>query len=301
MSNKRTSPIRVLNISLLVVSLGALIATSCRSNPYPEVELTKIGGIAEYSVAAWGPLGEVYYTAFSDDSPQLWCLDSVTGAVRELRSGLDGPLAVSGDGRLAAVEQFETVVVIDSLGNEMWRRDFGGTIYGLAFSQRRNGIFVSYGSDTNVVPLLFVPLDDSGQTDTLAKRVGGFSVAAHDSIFLYSQMKEVSGEYYDLFHVLYPDLGKDTIVLQRKLSYGFDLNPVNPDWLALGSSDNVVLHNLRSGNDIVLHPNPYAQSYIEFDEWSPDGRNLLLTIGRIEDNWVTDEELWVAHDVLSGQ
>jgi hypothetical protein len=31
------------------------------------------------------------------------------------------------------------------------------------------------------------------------------------------------------------------------------------------------------------------------------GAQLRMAIGRIEDNWVIDVELWVAHDVLDGQ
>jgi len=293
---------RVLSVSLLIAFLGVLAATSCRSKPCPEAELTKIGGIAVYDVAAWGPLGEVYYIAHSDNSFRLWRLDPEAGAVRELWSGLDGPLAVSTDGRLAVVEHFETVVVIDSLGNELWRKDFGHMIYGVAFSGRRNGIFVSCEGDSNVFPLLFVPLDDSSRMDTLAKGVGRFSVAAHDSMFLFSEFREdAPGSYYLLFHLLYPDLGKDTIVLRWELTGSFDLNPVNPDWLALGGTDSIVLHNLRSGSEVVLHPHPYDRSHVEFDEWSPDGRDLLMTIGRVRDNWITDVELWVAHDVLEEQ
>jgi hypothetical protein len=282
---------------VLLAALMVVLSTSCRRRDNWNSGFHTISGPDEYGWALWGPTGSIYFLSWSDNHFQLWRLNPWTGERQALRSGLNGPFAESPEGRIAVTEGFDTVVLLDFQGREIWRRSFDVTLNHLAFSRLGDGLYVSVMGD-----LLFVPLDDPARTDTIARGIGPFCLADRDSFLVYGDIVSDTSGFHYFMHMLFLKSGRDTVVLTRDHVGGFDLNPRHPAWLAVEGYNEVIVHNLLTGAEIVLAPRPYDSTSVRLNTWSPDGSDLLLTVGQLVGEgfplWIENEELWVADDVI---
>ena len=78
------------------------------------------------------------------------------------------------------------IVVLDSSGSILWRRELSADVTSLAFSRHQEGLYASsYDYRRPPGMILFVPFDDPFRSDTLVYGATAFHVAPSDTSIIY--------------------------------------------------------------------------------------------------------------------
>jgi hypothetical protein len=139
------------------------------------------------------------------------------------------------------------------------------------------------------VALLFISLTDSTHVDTVLNdiQLGSFRITKNDSAVIYINETEEGGEPYHLFYKYNIESRIESFILKEKYTEGFDVNPVSPEWLAIGKRGDgvyefmgrrILLYNMNNGEKRLFEAYPYKKSYIYVNSWSPDGSKILLVV-----------------------
>ncbi|MCK4235039.1 hypothetical protein KAU34_09340 [candidate division WOR-3 bacterium] len=301
---------------LIILSLLVILVTSgCSKTSTPEpfeypkatMELLLQEDSTSLSYAVWASSGRILYIAYpqDSDSSNLWELNPETGSSRLIKEDVDGPISVSNNGKIAAVENSNTIVVIDSTGEIFWQKYIGYWILSLAFSSDNNGIFFCKNDN-----LLFVTLNDSSLIDTIILDAGPFRITQNDSIIIYRKESIQGGNTYHTYYKYKFFTGVTNLILKENYTEGFDINPVLTDILAIGvmgSGDyqfmgrRIFAYNMKHSIGRIFEAYPYDESYIYVSSWSPEGDKVLLIVTPyIQGDPIIplSDELWIAKDIL---
>lgn len=263
----------------------------------------------------WAPFGNIVYIMCSKDTTLsgLWMLNPETNTKRLIKQNIGGPIATSADGKIAGLS-FNTLIVFDTLGNTIWHKYIPGRwIIWLAFSRNNDGIYLSKTIDGQQrVPLLFISMTDSTQVDTILNdiQLGNFRITKNDSAVIYINETVEGGEPYHLFYKYKFASRIQSFILRENYTEGFDVNPVSPEWIAIGKRGNglyefigrrILLHNMNNRENRLFEAYPYKKSYIYVCSWSPDGSKILLDVTPYvggDPIRPLPSELWIAKDLF---
>lgn len=297
-------------VSISALGIIILFLLGCSHTPpstYPDLEATLTLVAQQDSVAlrypVWAQSGMVYYVAYPEngDSTELRELNPVSGAERVIATGVEGPIAAAGDGKIAALEASYRIIVYDSLGIEVWAMNVGSTISALAFSADNNELYYCKNG-----LLLLISIGSSSPHDTILQGITRFSKSPNDSIFIYrSPTPDSLHTFYK--HDIYT--GNVSLILQEGLSAGFALNPATIDELAVGVAGlppeqllakRILLYHIDYTIGRIFESVPSDNSSLSVESWAPDGSALLITITPyLEGDPITPlpEEIWMAEDI----
>jgi hypothetical protein len=254
--------------------------------------------------SAWASSGKLYYIYSSWEKPSaVWRLDTATRVAVKVAEGVHAPLAVATDERLACLDVNGKVVVLDSSGSILWRRELPANVTSLAFSQRQDGLYASsYDSRRPPGMILYVPFDDPFRSDTIVYGAMAFRVAPSETSLVYRHGSQLRA--YSL------GSGSSHVVMDDPGSSVFDVNPVVQQWLAVGQNGDgywglvgrrAQLRNIQTGDEKIRNAYPFDNCEVTVAGWSPNGADLLLNVARFIGGDPMDfvtQEFWVARNIL---
>lgn len=266
-----------------------------------------------FSCPIWASSGNIYYIASSEDTIfELRELNPETGFNKLIKQGVIGPLAVSKDGKIAALlDDMNTIIVMDSIGEILWEKDVEALVVSLAFSSDNEGLYLyrmSRGGSTE--PIIFFSLNDSTVVDTVLLDAGPFKITANDSFLIYIKETTEGGNPIHTFYKYELATGTQYLILKVNYTEGFDINPVSPELLAIGKRGDgyyqfmgrrIFVYNMNFSIGKIFEAHPYEDCYIYVSSWSPDGDKVLLLVTPfIPDDPIIPlcPELWIAKDIL---
>ncbi len=265
-----------------------------------------------FSYPVWSRSGSIYYIAHPQDTnpSDLWILNPETASKRLVKQGIEGPIAVSKDGKIALLEDINRLIVVDSTGEVQWQKEIGCWIISLAFSSDNEGIYLcKMENGQSPAHLLFVSLVDSTRIDTILQDAGPFRITQNDSFIVYTKQTSEGGNPIHIFYKYVLATGTKYLILKANYTEGFDINPISPEWLAIGKRGDgnyqflgrrILLYNMNYGIGRIYEAHPYEESYIYVSSWSPDGEKVLLVVTPyIPGDPIIpfSTELWIAKDI----
>jgi hypothetical protein len=291
-----------------LILLAACVGCAClfREN-YPSAQpalllredSTAISGFYGYT---WTAAGHIYYQVRcpTDTSRSgLWVMDAATRTSRRVSPVTGDRIEVSGDTLITTMDGNNTIVVMDSLGNVLWRRDIERWIFAIHLSEDHSRIYFSKLVAPMLLDLLSTALTDSAPIETLLTDVGSYLRFEGDTAVVY--LEGVDFIRADL----------RTGALSKSIDFGNDVqgmawNPSNPDYLAVGRRGSwphtgpgrvATIINLRNHTQRSWKVAPFDTCEAFVSGMSPDGTKLLITVTPYipgDPYWSLDPELWIA-------
>ena len=311
----RTEPVRFQHRGRVILAILPFLVflMGCSRNPsstYPELEATLTLLAKEDSVSllypVWAPSGLIYYIAYPEngDPTELRELNPETGTEYLIAEGVGGPIAVSANGKIAALETNYRIIVYDSLGLEIWAMNVGSSISAIAFSADDEEIYYCKNGI-----LLLISIGSSAPRDTILEDIVAFRKSSNDSIFISYRISSVNGVLLHTFCKYDAITGEEFIILQEGFAAGFAMNPASIDELAVGVAGahngqllgkRILLHHINHGIGRIFESCPYDDSYLHVESWAPEGTALLITVTPyLEGDPIISfpEEIWIAKDI----
>ena len=308
-------PLFLILSSMVVGLIGCDKSSTAPPYTYPEatLELLLKEDSTSFSCPEWAASGNIYYIASRKETIfELWELDPGAGSKRFIKEGVVGPLAVSRDGKIAALlENTKTVVVMDSTGEIVWEKEPEFLIVSLAFSSDNQGLYL-YGEPGGYAPkpIIFFSLNDSTQVDTLLQDAGPFKISSNDSFLIYTKETTEGGNPIHTFYKYEIKTEMEYLILKVNHTEGFDINPVSHDLLALGKRGDgeeqflgrrILLYHMDVSIGNIFEAHPYEESYIYLCSWSPEGERISIVVTPfIPGNPIIPlpSEIWIVKDIL---
>jgi len=124
-------PIAILPLCFIIMVMwaGCSKPSTEPNYTYPKatLELLLKENSTSFSYPVWSRYGSIYYIAHPQDTnpSDLWVLNPETVSKRLVKQGVEGPIAISKDGRIALLEDINRLIVVDSTGEVQWQKEIG--------------------------------------------------------------------------------------------------------------------------------------------------------------------------------
>jgi len=265
------------------------------------------------------PNGDILYWADSSNWPGgsplgLFVLDTATGVSKLISTELGGPIDVASDGRIAGGIGPYGLAILDTAGRELWHRETGLRVGTLDFGPQENDLYfcvtLEHGPDA-IIGLLHTTLAETTGLETTLFDAGYGHLSPDGSQFVY-QGDGDEEQPVAYFRRSLPD-GEPELLFRSDYTAGFCINPVHPEWLAVGVRGDgrhqlmgrrILLYNMDTGESVTYEAAPEENCDVSVRCWSPDGRDVLIWVGpykRGDPIRPLFSEVWVARDVLRGR